>query len=62
VAGALCVGGEEIAPPLHPVEIKGIVVARPKGIAELAARDGDLRDYELAALVDFLDAALPPAL
>ena len=24
--------------------------------------DGDLRDYELTALVDLLDAALPPAL
>jgi hypothetical protein len=62
VVGALCIGGEEITSPLHPVEVDGIVVARPKAVAALAARDGDLRDYELAALVDFLDAALPPAL
>jgi hypothetical protein len=38
------------------------MVAGPKAVAELAARDGDLRDYELAALVDYLDGALPPAL
>ena len=38
------------------------MVAGPKAVAALAARDGDLRDYELTALVDFLDAALPPAL
>lgn len=62
VKGALCVDGEEVATRLHPLEADGIVVARSKAIAELAARDGDLRDYELAALVDFLDAALPPAL
>jgi hypothetical protein len=62
VKGALCVDGEGTATRLHPLEVEGIVVARAKDIAQLAARDGDLRDYELAALVDYLDAALPPAL
>jgi hypothetical protein len=62
VEGALCLDGDEVAAQLHPLEVEGIVVAGPKAIAELAARDGDLHDYELAALVDVLDAALPPAL
>jgi hypothetical protein len=39
-----------------------VLIAGPKAVAELAARDGDLHDYELAALVDVLDAELPPAL
>jgi hypothetical protein len=62
VEGALCVEGEEVATRLHPLEVDGIIVDRPKAVAELAARDGDLRDYELTALVEFLDGALPPAL
>lgn len=62
VEGALCLDAEETAVPRHPLEVDGTVVAGPKAVAELAARDGDLRDYELTALVDFLDAALPPAL
>jgi hypothetical protein len=62
VEGALCLNTEETAVRPHPLEVEGIVVAGPKAIAALAARDGDLRDYELTALVDFLDAALPPAL
>ncbi len=60
--GALCLDGEESAARRHPLEVDGIMVAGPKAVAALAARDGDLRDYELTALVDFLDAALPPAL
>jgi hypothetical protein len=62
VEGALCLDTEETAAPRHPLEVGGIMVAGPKAVAALAARDGDLRDYELTALVDFLDAALPPAL
>jgi hypothetical protein len=62
VEGALCLDGEEAATQLHPLKVEGITVAGAKAIAELAARDGDLQDYELAALVDFLDGALPPAL
>jgi hypothetical protein len=62
VEGALCLDGEEPAVRRHPLEVDGIMVAGPKAVAALAARDGDLRDYELTALVDFLDAALPPAL
>jgi hypothetical protein len=62
VEGALCLDAEETGVPRHPLEVDGTVVAGPKAVAALAARDGDLRDYELTALVDFLDAALPPAL
>jgi hypothetical protein len=62
IEGALCLDGDEVAAHLHPLEVEGIVVAGPKAVAALAARDGDLHDYELAALVDLLDAALPPAL
>jgi hypothetical protein len=63
VLGALCLAGDlgQVA-PLRPLEVDGIVVAGPKAIADLAAREGDLHDYELAALVDLLDATLPPAL
>jgi hypothetical protein len=62
VEGALCLDAEEPAVRRRPLEVEGIMVAGPKAVAELAARDGDLRDYELAALVDYLDGALPPAL
>jgi hypothetical protein len=62
VTGALCLEGEEPAARLRPLEVEGITIAGPKAIAELAAREGDLHDYELAALVDLLDAALPPTL
>jgi hypothetical protein len=62
VAGALCLDADEASLRLHRLELKGIVVGGPKVVAALAARDGDLRDYELTALVDFLDGALPPAL
>lgn len=61
VEGALCLDGDQPT-ALRPLEVEGIVIAGPKAIAELAARDGDLQDYELAALVDYLDGALPPAL
>jgi hypothetical protein len=62
VEAALCLDGEELAEPLRPLLVEGVTIAGPKAIAELAARDGDLHDYELAALVDLLDARLPPAL
>ncbi|MET0604582.1 MAG: hypothetical protein ABW167_21535 [Baekduia sp.] len=62
VEGALCLDAEETAVRQQPPEVGGTMVAGPKAIAALAARDGDLRDYELSALVDFLDATLPPAL
>jgi hypothetical protein len=62
VEGALCLDGEEPATHLRPLIVEGITVAGPKAVAELAARDGDLRDYELAALVELLDGALPPTL
>jgi hypothetical protein len=61
VEGALWLDGE-VVPRLHPLVVEGVVVAGPKAIAALTARDGDLQDYELTALVDFLDGALPPAL
>jgi hypothetical protein len=62
VAGALCLeGGEDVA-RLRPLTVEGVLIGGPKAVAELAARDGDLHDYELAALVDLLDAALPPTL
>jgi hypothetical protein len=61
VEGALCLDAEEPAAPPDPLEVEGIVVAGPKAVAALAARDGDLRDYELTALVDFIDAQMPPA-
>jgi hypothetical protein len=62
VEGALCLIGDEPAHRLRPLRVEGIMVADPRAIAALAARDGDLHDYELAAVVDLLDAALPPAL
>lgn len=62
VVGALCLDGEEAAALLRPLAVEGVTVAGPKAIAELAAREGDLHDYELAALVDLLDATLRPAL
>jgi hypothetical protein len=61
VLGALCLDGEEPAVPLRPLEVEDVVVAGPRAVAELAAREGDLHDYELAGLVDFLDGALPVA-
>lgn len=63
VEGALCLDGDETAtPPLRPLVVEGVTIAGPRAIAALAARDGDLQDYELASLVDLLDAALPVAL
>jgi hypothetical protein len=63
VEAALCLDGEdETVERLRPLIVQGVLIAGPKAIAELAARDGDLHDYELAALVDLLDAELPPAL
>jgi hypothetical protein len=62
VEGALCLDGEDAVERLRALEVEGIVIGGARAVAELAARDGDLHDYELAALVDLLDAALPPAL
>jgi hypothetical protein len=63
VAGALCLDGEdEAVARLRPLHVDDVLVGSPRAVAALAARDGDLRDYELAALVDLLDAALPVAL
>ena len=63
VEGALCLDGQDAGPErLRPLEVGGILIANPREVAALAARDGDLADYELAALVELLDGALPPAL
>jgi hypothetical protein len=64
VVGALCLDGaaDDDPLPLRPVRVEGVLVGGPREVAGLAARDGDLQDYELAALVDLLDGALPPAL
>jgi hypothetical protein len=62
VAGALCFADEERTARLRPLYVEGVTIAGPRAIAELAAREGDLRDYELAGLVDHLDGALPVAL
>jgi hypothetical protein len=62
VAGALVLGGEGRPERLRGLEVEGILVAGAKAVAELAAREGDLHDYELASLVDLLDRLCPPAL
>jgi hypothetical protein len=61
VAAALCLDGEESVERLRPLVVEGVLIGGPKAVAELAAREGDLHDYELASLVEMLDAALPPA-
>ncbi|HEY6760088.1 MAG TPA: hypothetical protein VI318_11375 [Baekduia sp.] len=61
VEAALCLDGEDVVARLRPLVVEGVLIGGPKAIAELAARDGDLRDYELAALVELLDGLLPPA-
>jgi hypothetical protein len=63
VVAALCLdGGEDAVARLRPLMVSGVLIGDPKAVAELAARDGDLHDYELAALADLLDGTLPPAL
>lgn len=62
VEGALCLDGEDEVARLRRLAVEGVLIGGPRAVAELAARDGDLHDYELTALVDLLDAALPPAL
>jgi hypothetical protein len=63
VLAGLCLdGSDEVVARLRPLTVSGVLIGGPKAIAELAARDGDLHDYELTALVDLLDGALPPAL
>jgi hypothetical protein len=61
VAAALCLDGEESVERLRPLHVEGVLIGGPKAVAELAAREGDLHDYELTSLVELLDAALPPA-
>jgi len=62
VESALCLDGDEPTARLRSLVVAGVTLAGPRAIAELAARDGDLHDYELASLVDVLDGALPPSL
>jgi hypothetical protein len=62
VVGALCLPSDGALEHLHALHVEGVLIAGPKAVAELVARDGDLRDYELAALVDLLDGLCPPAL
>jgi hypothetical protein len=62
VEGALCVDDAASSLVLRPLEVRGVLIAGPKAVAALAARQGDVLDTELAALVDALHAGLPPAL
>jgi hypothetical protein len=62
VVGALCLPSDGAPQHLRALEVEGVLVAGPKAVAELVAREGDLRDYELAALVDLLDGLCPPML
>lgn len=62
VAAAVCLDGEESVERLRPLLVEGVLIGGPKAVAELAAREGDLQDYELSALVELIDTALPPAL
>jgi hypothetical protein len=62
VVGALCLPSDGAPQHLRALQVDEVLVAGPKGVAELVAREGDLRDYELAALVDLLDGLCPPAL
>jgi hypothetical protein len=61
VTGALCLGPEVAAEALRPLHVGSLVVGSPRAIARLCARDGRLTDTEVAALVDALAAACPPA-
>jgi hypothetical protein len=62
VVAALCLDGEESVERLRPLYVEGVLIGGPRAVAELAAREGDLHDYELSALVELLDGLLPPAL
>jgi hypothetical protein len=62
VVGALCLAGDGGPERLRALMVEGVLVGGPKDVAGLAAREGDLRDYELAAVVDLLDELCPPAL
>jgi hypothetical protein len=57
---ALCrvAGGPPLLRPLHVGEV---LVDDSEAVARLAARDGDLSDTELTAVVDLLDRVCPPA-
>ena len=60
VSGALCrvAGGPALLRPLH---VGQVLVDDSEAVARLAARDGDLSDTELTAVVDLLDRVCPPA-
>jgi hypothetical protein len=62
VEAALCLEDGGTPEALHPLEVDGVVVAGPRAVAALAARQGRLVDTEVATLVDRLHAACPPAL
>ena len=62
VVGALCLPSDGAPQHLRGLHVEGVLIAGPTGVAELVAREGDLRDYELAALVDLLDGLCPPVL
>jgi hypothetical protein len=62
VMGALCLDGDGEPQRLRSLRVEGILVGGPKAVAALAAREGNLHDYELTALVDLLDEVCPPAL
>jgi hypothetical protein len=62
VESAVCLDEAGSAVTLRPLHVRGVLIAGPKAVAALAAREGDVLDTELAELVDALHEALPPAL
>ncbi|HEU4975839.1 MAG TPA: hypothetical protein VFT50_12165 [Baekduia sp.] len=62
VEAALCLDESDATVTMHPLEVRGVLIAGPKAVAALAARPGDVADTQLAELVDLLHAELPPAL
>jgi hypothetical protein len=62
VFGALCLPGDGDPRRLRSLRVEDVLIGGPKAVAALTARDGDLQDYELASLVDWLDQLCPPAL
>jgi hypothetical protein len=62
VLGALCLPGDGEPQRLRSLQVAGVLIGGPKAVAALSAREGDLQDYELASLVDWLDQLCPPAL
>jgi hypothetical protein len=65
VAGALCLtdaDSTDVPRLARSLRVGGILVGNARAVAALAAREGPLVDTVVAALVDRLDAACPPAL